>query len=75
MKRTGKLELLWQRDIRGELSKVQLNYMLNQYGIDKEEYSKYVINRINGMIKAAGMTMIKVVAVTIIGYFVFNAIL
>ena len=41
MKHTGKLESLLQRDIKGEINEVQLNYMLNQYGIDKEEYNKY----------------------------------
>jgi len=75
MKRTGKLELLWQRDINGELNEVQLNYMLNQYGIDKEEYNKYQLEKYVSKGKAVRMTMIKVIAVTIIGYFVFNAIL
>ena len=75
MKRTGKLELLWQRDIKGELSEVQLNYMLNQYGIDKEEYDKYQLEKYVAIGKAVRMTMIKVIAVIIIGYFVLNAIL
>jgi hypothetical protein len=75
MKHTGELELLWQRDINGELNEVQLNYMLNQYGIDKEEYNKYQFEKKVAIGKAVRMTMIKFVAVTIIGYFVLNAIL
>ena len=76
MKHTGKLESLWQRDIKGEINEVQLNYMLNQYGIDKEEYNKYQFEKYVAIGKAVRMTMIKVVAVIIIvGYFVLNAIL
>jgi len=75
MKHIGELESLWQRDIRGELSKVQLNYMLNQYGIDKEEYRRYQSKRLEEQFKAVRMTMIKVVAIIIVGYFVLNAIL
>ena len=49
--------------------------MLNQYGIDKEEYDKYQLEKYVAIGKAVRMTMIKVVAVIIIGYFVLNAIL
>ena len=75
MKHIGKLELLWQRDIKGELNEVQLNYMLNQYGIDKEEYRRYQSKRLEEQFKAVRMTMIKVVWIKIVGYFVLNAIL
>ena len=73
MKHTGKLELLWQRDINGELNEVQLNYMLNQYGIDQKEYHQYQVEKQQVAIgKAVRMTTIKVVAVIIIGYFVLT---
>ena len=75
MKHTGKLESLSQRDIKGEINEVQLNYMLNQYGIDKEEYNKYQLEKYDTIVKAVRMTMIKVIAVIIIGYFVINSIL
>ena len=75
MKHTGKLESLSQRDIKGEINEVQLNYMLNQYGNDKEEYNKYQFEKYVSIGKAVRMTMIKVIAVIIIGYFVLNAIL
>ena len=74
-KSVGQLEALWQRDYIGELTEVQLKYLLNKYELDEDDYDLYWADKTEGQTKAVRMTMIKVIAVIIIGYFVLNAIL
>ena len=71
-KSVGQLEALCQRDYIGELTEVQLKYLLNKYELDEDDYYLY---KTEEQTKVIRMKIIKVIAVIIIGYFVLNVIL